>query len=555
MPSSETSTPYLSLAITPLQNTSGAHYAIHVTQAPYPAGLVLHDCLWRDRLSQLWQLWQEMFSTRHLPPYPETAAVPADDLLIEGQTGSVSGRLMQVLGVHLWQWLFDGPILASLSHSQGIAVGQGKPLRLQIDIRDPNLIALPWETMQDAPGRQAISLSQQILFSRTTSDVNPLPGLRPEYSLRILLILGQAVDPLQGIGLANDSSQALKLEHEADLLTQILKTSGHSGIGRNQGTPCQVDTLIQPSPMELVEALERRVYNVFFYAGHGSPGANGGRIFLRPDMALNGTELAQVLTRCQIKLAVFNACWGAQPEHYAEAEGAASMPGVKLSKPMPRSSLAEVLIHHGVPAVLGMRDPIADQEAINFIQVFAQSLAQRMPVDQAVAVARQHLLTLYKFNQQTWTLPVLYMHPEFDGELLKPLDNGNETGFGVPETPTHVACLRSLKDGRVWRVRGGLMRIGRSTENDLVLKEDESGVSRDHAVILRREGPEIQQETAYFLKDFSRFGTWVMGPSGWLKVHHAEVALAEGTQMKFGSTQNEAMEFVIFDPTDLPLSN
>ncbi len=81
-----------------------------------------------------------------------------------------------------------------------------------------------------------------------------------------------------------------------------------------------------------------------------------------------------------------------------------------------------MLIHHGVPAVLGMRDTITDEEALSFIQAFAKALAERLPIDQAVAVARQHLLTLYRFNQQAWTLPVLYMHPEFDGELLKPLE-------------------------------------------------------------------------------------------------------------------------------------
>lgn len=552
MPSSET--PYLSLAITPLQTTGGAHYAIHVTQAPSPALLTLRDCIWTDSLSQLWQMWQEMFSTRRLPPYPTSQNLPPDILLEGGPTSSLSGRLMQVLGVHLWQWLFDGSIMASLSHSQGIAVGQGKPLRLRLEIRDAQLIALPWEIMQDAPGRQAISLSQQILFSRTTSDVNPLPTLRSEYALRILLALGQATDPLHGTGLKNDPSQTLKLEQEAALLSQLLKTSGHSGFGKFQGIPCQVDVLIQPSPVELVQALEKRIYNVFFYAGHGLPGPNGGQIFLRPDMSLNGTELAQVLTRCQVKLAVFNACWGAQPDHYNDEETSDSLPGVKRSQPVPRSSLAEVLIHHGVPAVLAMRDPITDQEALSFIQTFAQSLAQRMPIDQAVAVARQQLLTLYRFNQQTWTLPVLYMHPEFDGELLKPPDN-NETGFGPPEPPTHIACLRSLKDGRVWQLRGGLMRIGRSTENDLVLKEDESGVSREHAMILRREGQAGKDEAAYFLKDFSRFGTWVLADFGWQRVHHEEIALSAGTQMKFGSTQNEGMEFVIFNPNELPASS
>jgi hypothetical protein len=542
----------LSVAITPLQAAGVDHFAIHVTQAPYHAGLVLRDSIWQTSLSQLWQSWQEMFSVQKKPPYPEEPAVSVDVLLEPAQPGGLSSRLMQTLGIHLWQWIFDGSILGSFNHSRGIAMGQGKPLRLQLEIRDPNLIAIPWELMQEAPGMQAISLSQQVIFSRTTSDVSALPKLRMDYALRILLVLGQASDPSGTTGVINDTLQTLKLEQEAEILAQTLRNFGNSDIGTARSIPAQVEVLVQPTPSELIQALEKRIYNVLFYAGHGMPGPDGGLLFVRPDMPLNGTELAQVLTRCQVKLAVFNACWGAQPDYYKDTRSTASG-GVQGSQPIPRSSLAEVLIHHGVPAVLGMRDPIADEEAIHFIQAFAQSLAQRLPIDHAVALARQHLLTLYRFNHQTWTLPVLYMHPEFDGELLKPLET-SETGFGPPDLPSQIACLRSLKDGRVWQIRGGLMRIGRSTDNDLVLREDENAVSREHAMIICRDGVSGDTDGAtYFLKDFSRFGTWVMGTTvGWQRVHHQEVSLLPGMQIKFGSTQNEALEFEIFTPTELP---
>ena len=88
---------------------------------------------------------------------------------------------------------------------------------------------------------------------------------------------------------------------------------------------------------------------------YGVPAPDGGMLFLQADRAMNGTELAQVLTRSRVKLAVFNACWGAQPDQQGH-------------QAIPRSSLAEVLLHHGVPAVLAMRDSIADQEALSFIQ-------------------------------------------------------------------------------------------------------------------------------------------------------------------------------------------
>lgn len=451
--------PCLSLAITPLMNSAGmSHFAIHVIDAPFTGGGVLRDCIWTNSLSQLWQTWQEMFSTRQLPPYPAKDALSLEVPSDPHQPGGLAVRLMQNLGISLWQWLFDGSILSTLNRSQGIAIGQSRPLRLRLEIRDPNLIALPWEIMQDAAGRQSISLSQNLLFSRTTSDVNPLPILRSDYALRILLVLGQASDPTSCVDPSNDTLQTLKLEQEATTLAQVLRTSGNSGIGGSKGMPCQVDTLVQPTSSELIRALEKRVYNVLFYAGHGMPNPDGGLLFLRPDMTLNGTELAQVLTRCQVKLGVFNACWLAQPDRFPSDSDTDNSPAGKGSQLIPRSSLAEVLIHHGVPAVLGMRDPIADHEAISFIQIFAQSLAERIPIDQAVAVARQHLLTLYKFNQQAWTLPVLYMHPEFDGELLKPPEP-SETNIG-PSDPPHARCLSAIA-GR-WQV---LANSGRTDEN------------------------------------------------------------------------------------------
>jgi len=450
---------------------------------------------------------------------------------------------MQHLGVSLWQWLFDGPVQNSLNQSQGIAIGQNRPLRVRLEIRDPDLVALPWEIMQPQPGKQAISLSQQLLFSRTTSDVDPLPPVRLEQGLNILLVLGQDEESLLPSTEESDQGESavkgLKLEQEAATLEQILQNCGQFQPDRpNAPVPIfsEVTTLVQPTAAELIAALETGNYNVLFYAGHGIPAPDGGLLKLRSDTSLSGTELAQVLTRRRVMLAVFNACWGAQPDQQGD-------------KAIARSSLAEVLIHHGVPAVLGMRDSIADQEALSFIQAFTQSLSERMPIDQAVAIARQHLLTLYKFNQPAWTLPVLYMHPEFNGELIKPAEEGMTELPGNSSTLIRQRLpLASLKlpgeDDRVWYVRGGLMRVGRRTDNDLVIQEQ--WVSQKHAEIFYRDTLAGSSDVpTYFLRDFSRYGTLVLGSEGWQKVHHQEVSLRSGVQLKFGSSQGQALEFRI----------
>ena len=523
------------LALDRLTAADPEHYAIWVLKSPYPGGHVHHDRIWSHTLSQAWQTWQSMFSLRGLPHVPHVPSAYVPQLMLDdggepasGPANSYSSRLMQHLGLNLWQWLFDGPVQSSLDHSRGIAQGQSTVMRLRLEVRDPELISVPWEIMQSQPGRPAVALNQQILFSRTTSDVDPLGDWGLDNGLRILLVVGHDDS-------AEDRAAAtLSLHKEADLLKSILESNTDSRPGRR--VVRQVDVLLQPSPAELIQHLERYRYNVFFYAGHGVPAPDGGLLFLQPDATLNGTELAQVLTRCRVKVAVFNTCWGAQPERSGQ-------------QAIPRSSLAEVLLHHGVPAVLAMRDSIADEEAISFIQVFAQSLAERKSVDEAVAIARQHLLTLYKFNQPAWTLPVLYMHPDFDGELLTPMPTDitrlpGDSGIGG-RANTHTISLREIEgDGKVWPIYRGLMRVGRLPDNDLVISEP--WVSSKHAEIFyRRAAAAESPEPTYFLRDFSRYGTYYLSSQGWQQIHRQEIPLASGMRLRFGSPEGCLLEFKV----------
>jgi len=530
--------PCLRLAIDRLNATAQSnHYAIWVIQAPHQAGYAHHDQTWTETLHKAWQAWQALFSSQ---PLPDVKNLPRLQLPNPDGNDDIpsnyTSRLMQYMGIMLWEWLFDGAIQNSLDQSKGISLGMGKPLRFRLEIRDPSLVTIPWEIMQSRPGQQAMGLNQQLLFSRTTYDVDPLVDEEEDRGLSILLVQGvRAIAPTSPL----EPHNPLNLTAEAEAIAQAFRSGSDisSGASWRNSASCEVDILVQPTPAELTRYLERKHYNVLFYSGHGMPGPDGGLLYLRPDATLNGTELAQLLTRCRVKLAVFNACWGAQPD---------MRDGVYI----PRSSLAEVLIHHGVPSVLGMRDTIADHEALSFIQRFARSLSERTPIDAAVAVARQHLLTLYRFNYPAWSLPVLYMHPEFNGELLKTVSDSDTTQM-PPDTPSHMmelrippAYLRSLEIGDFWPVQGGRMRIGAQDNNDLVLRGP--GVSRRHGEIFYRDSsPEGRVQSGYFLRDFSRFGTLMLRPDNrWYKIHQQEVPLNSRTQLCFGTHK---VEFVVDD--------
>lgn len=535
MPLSEI--PCLNLSVARLSASGSENFAVWVLKAPYPSGYVLHDCVWEQTLTQIWENWQQMFAPQQslstpkqqldltLPPFQDS------DSAVGTHKHSYSSRLMQQFGISLYEWLFQGAIGSSLAQSQGIAIGRGNLLRLRLEIRAADLIGLPWEIMQPQPGKPPISLAQQLLFSRTTSDVDALPLLSINQKLNILLVLGDMA--------AEKSALApLQLAQEAEAIAQALTNYQQQPQISNANSAlveCHVDTLMQPTPAQLISRLESGAYNIFFYAGHGVSAPDGGLLFLRPGMMLNGTELAQVLTRCRVTLCVFNTCWGAQPAVQNQA--------------LPRSSLAEVLIHHGVPAVLGMRDAIADHEALSFIQVFTHALAARLPIDRAVAVARQQLLTLYKFNYPAWTLPVLYMHPEFDGVLVpvgdREITQLPEEAISSSGQPVLRATLRSLTAKKVWNLpSAATARVGRLAENDIVIPEP--WISQRHAEIFcrntTRNGKTVPM---YYLRDDSRFGTLVLSAHGWQKVHRQEVPLESGAQLKFGSSHGQSFEFVV----------
>ncbi|BAZ18133.1 FHA domain-containing protein [Calothrix sp. NIES-4071] len=524
--------PSLNLAITRLLVCAGTNnFAIWVVRAPYSSGHVMHDCVWTPNLTQVWQEWQQFFaghSNLDVSPANDDIISTNDPLPIElpqpatGQPTNYAGRLMQYFGNCLWLWVFDGAILNSLEHSRAIAFGHEKSLRLRLEIRDPYLVSIPWEIMQ-RPGQAAISLSQNVIFSRTTSDVERLPVLPSDAGLNILLVLG--------------ADENLQLEAEAELLKRTLTQGSTSGSSRAYAyAPCIITKLIQPTPFELIAALETRAYNMFFYAGHGLRGPDGGILRLHPEATLNGIELAEVLTRNGIKLAVFNSCWGAQP--FAVNH-----------QPIPYSSLAEVLIRHGVPAVLGMRDEIADRESLSFIQAFSEALRSRRAIDEAVADARQKLLSLYKFNQPGWTLPVLYLHPEFDGQLLRSLDES------ITELPTSfrefrklfpTASLRILTDETKQLLPVPIARIGRATDNNIIIPN--LSVSRQHAQIICRDCfTDAKIEQVYYLRDDSTEGTFIYQSGAWQRIHHEEVLLQSGMQLKFGSSRSDTWEFIIED--------
>ena len=152
---------------------------------------------------------------------------------------------------------------------------------------------------------------------------------------------------------------------------------------------------------------------------------------------------------------------------------------------------------------------------------------------------------------------MLYMHPEFDGQLTEPVDDlktelplNSSTWLGRLPSCAYLRGrdrpnVKSTEStNQVWPIRAGMVRVGRWEENDVVIREQ--WVSQKHAEIFCRNSiGDSRGESSYFLRDFSRYGTLVLGAQGWQRVHHQELLLHSGVQLKFGSSQGQIFEFTI----------
>jgi len=361
------------------------------------------------------------------------SANPLDDL--------ASNNLV-ALGQQLYNALFQGTIRDSWMTAQGIAKHRHEVLRLRLGLKDRRLPRLPWEVMHSGDPRQRdrqvnrpLATGTDVVFCRYYSGFTSLtptsPLLaphQPDAQLKILMVLAAPSD-----------QDALALKQEALHLQEELQRAVRSGEQRRPFSDIQMTLLEQPGREELAQTLEHNHYHVLHYAGHSNPGRAGGSLCLvsrRTGLTetLNGDDLAGLLVNNGIRLAVFNSCRGVYTATTDSTEDNGD------------GNLAEALVRRGIPAVLAMAERIPDDVALNLSRLFYRNLKQSYPIDLSLNRARQGLLSSYGSHQLYWALPILYLHPEFDGFLqpqgisLLEQDGLESLGDGTePDQPLRLA--------------------------------------------------------------------------------------------------------------------
>ena len=349
-----------------------------------------------------------------LHSFSESSTAPAE--LPEAQGNLVA------LGQQLHNALFQGTIRDSWMTAQGIAQHRQEVLRLRLGLKDTRLPRLPWEVLH--AGNRPIATGTDVVFSRYHSSFAAMASLLQfqaasaidaSQPLKILMVLAAPTD-----------QEMLALKQEALHLQEELQNSVQNGSrngSKSRNSDVQLTILEQPGREQLTQALEHNHYHVLHYAGHSNLGTAGGKLYLVSSKTgltetLSGDDLAGLLVNNGIRMAVFNSCRGV----YTATTEVVGETG--------DGNLAEALVRRGIPAVLAMAERIPDDVALNLSRLFYRNLKQAYPVDLSLNRARQGLVSSYSSNQLYWALPILYLHPEFDGNL-RGLDSPGETDNGA----------------------------------------------------------------------------------------------------------------------------
>jgi hypothetical protein len=332
------------------------------------------------------------------------SASPDSPLLFKGNPPDIdlpSSHPLMLLGQKLYNALFQGPLRDSWVAAQSVAHSQRSVLRLRLGLKGSLLPRIPWEILHAAgigPCYRFLTTGTEITFSRyqvnTPLGSPTLPFKRSHREpLRILMAIAGPND-----------QETIDLEQEAKELKAELNRETQAG-----QPAIELHILAQPGRDEITQALERGHYDVFHYAGHSNLGDSGGNIYLVSRLTtltetLSGEDLAGLLVNNGVKLAVFNSCRSADTAFGDNEEG----------------NLAQALVKCGIPAVLAMAERIPDEAALTLTRLFYRNLDCGYPLDLSLNRARQGLISTYGSRQLYWALPVLYLHPLFDGWLTKP---------------------------------------------------------------------------------------------------------------------------------------
>lgn len=316
---------------------------------------------------------------------------------LEPPPGEMLAGTPDVSGQALYRAVFRDSVGGAFDRSRGSAEARGRGLRLKLrfDLSRPGgarAADWPWETLAEDPKRPfsldpATPVVRYLEVRRSIRPVRLVPPLR---------VLAVAADP------RGCSPLPIDLEAERSRLTAMSDGRIIDFQFPDRATINSVEAKLRSTPP-----------HVFHFMGHGlfDPKDHRGYLYFETKHGgkdpVGGDCLSRVLTATgSPTLVVLNACESARTDSEADNSGGD-----------PFSGVATELVQGGVPAVVAMRTPVGNSQAIAFSQAFYQALAQKHPIDAAVTAGRSAMHAADR-TSDGWSVPVLFLRVA-DGRLFE----------------------------------------------------------------------------------------------------------------------------------------
>jgi len=192
---------------------------------------------------------------------------------------------------------------------------------------------------------------------------------------------------------AADPTQRLdELDAEVDWLVAALQTAGVARVDA-----CRPDDAEVSDPEAIKRLIRDGGYHLLHFTGHGrfnQDDPSRSHLVLghagERGKALTATALAQVARDSDLVLVFLGAC---EVGRTAEQAG---------RRPWKEAGIVDALTRAGVPATVGMRWIVGDQNSRAIAQTFYTELLNGKPAERALTIARQAVQ-----NEPDWANPIL----------------------------------------------------------------------------------------------------------------------------------------------------
>jgi tetratricopeptide (TPR) repeat protein len=302
------------------------------------------------------------------------------------KTGQADRQTCKNLGRELFRALFPQEIQNIWSGCQGFMLANSS-LRLRLDIRAPELAAVPWELIHDGQCHLAMAPERPIV--RYLYDRPVIPPEENPQPLNILVV----VSAPRGVAALPAA------EHEFEFIAQGLQEMIAAGkVGRLD--------LLEGATLGTLQNKLRQGYHILHYVGHGVFMKDTGYLVLEGTSGVarrvDAETLGLFFRGTSLRLLVLNACQTATP-----------------SQVNPLLGVAQAALAAGVPAVVAMQGAIRDDVAAAFAREFYETLAEGWPLEICMVEGRKAIMELVYLDRPDWAIPVLFSNAA-EGFLWQP---------------------------------------------------------------------------------------------------------------------------------------